>query len=190
MQKCWILALFTELVRGVSLDRSPLGQMGDELRPRRMADFDELMPDEINADIYSLYRHVQGVLMPFIEVRMSAGTRVMSPDLGCQGLAADADLMVGTTLIEIKAVVGRRTRAGVPRYGLDARMLYQLVSYALLANCAGYEVDEIAIFNARYAHLESWHLATLLSELAGHSVTTKDIAAKFRAFIGTKYGKV
>lgn len=188
MRRCWVLALFTELVRGVPFGRSPLGRLVTGTSARVWGDFSEVMPDEVGGDIQSLYLHVQGTLMPFIEARTYKGAEVMGPNLGFPYLAADADLIVGTTLVEVKAVVGRRTRTGAPRYGLDARLLYQVVGYALLGVIAGHKIDEVAIFNARYAHLQTWYLTPLLSELAGRPICAEGFAMQFRSFIEEKYG--
>lgn len=187
VRRCWVLALFTELVRGVPLDRSQLGCLVVDASARASADLAEIMPAEVDADIEALYVHVRTILMPFIAARTRPGVDVLGPSLGFHNLAADADLIVGATLIEIKAVVGRRSRDGIPRYGLDARLLYQVVSYALLSIISGHRIDEVAIFNARYGHLYRWSLKSLLSELAGRPMPAEVAARKFRSFIEASY---
>lgn len=71
---------------------------------------------------------------------------------------ADADLIAGTTLVEIKAV---RTRA------LTLRTLRQLIVYALLDFDDQYALTHAALLSARYAQLVTWDLRELLDQAGG-----------------------
>lgn len=68
---------------------------------------------------------------------------------------ADGDLIIGSTLVEIKAINPRDLRL---------RDLQQVVCYALLDTDDKYELSSIAILSARYGVLVTWQLDELLHE--------------------------
>jgi hypothetical protein len=183
---CWVLALLTELGRGVPLSRSPLRHYN---HPSYIENWSCIpIPSPVVDDLRALHERAKATLLPFVETRGAAGSALMlGPDLGYAALAADADLIVGTTLIEIKAVAGKRYPNRSRRWGLDARRLYQLVGYALLALVHGDTVDEVVLFNARYNHLHSWPLGQLFSELAGREIRPAIIAKQFEEFLRCHY---
>ncbi|MBV5247032.1 hypothetical protein KUF57_26250 [Mycolicibacterium sp. PAM1] len=176
LRSCWSLALLVELVRGVEFKRSALFGIGEK---PILADLLGVMPAPAVADLQSLERAFREHLVPLVLARdgeLAAGPAFSSL------LPGDADLIKGRTLIEIKAMVHRRNRDGTPRYSVDARMLYQVLAYALLSQ-ERFSVDEVVIFNARYAHVYSWRLSSLLAELAGSSVETHELAAELKMFL-------
>lgn len=186
----WVLALFTELTRRVPLVRSPLAELleypGYFDTKSALHAVSKDLPDVVISDLHALHMRAVEQLLPFIAERGQAGV-VLGPDLSWAGLAADADLIAGKTLIEVKAAVMGRDRSGRPRYGLGVKLLYQVVAYALLAIIHGIEIKEIALFNARYAHLYRWSLAELLSDLAGRPVNTETVATHFQKCIEANY---
>ncbi len=175
LRGCWALALLTELSRGVPLGSSPLRVVE---RPR-VEGIRALMPIVALGPLEVLLERSQRILVPFIDSR--GEDRVWEPAFS-ELLPGDGDLIAGRTLVEIKAVSGRRSRAGVPRLGLDARTLYQCVVYALLAH-AEYQVEEVAIFNPRWSHLHAWPVDSLLTVLAGKPVQAAGLAAELVAFL-------
>lgn len=176
VQGCWILALFTELYRGVPYERSAL----------RHVDLSRWgssgvcpMPEFALEDLRQLFAAADKLLIPRLSER--AGPVCVGPTFDAP-IAADADLIKGYSLVELKASVGRRSRGRTPRYGLDARTLYQVVSYGLLGQ-RGFEIKELCIFNARYSHIYSWLLSDLLKTLAGKPVSARDLADELVAFL-------
>lgn len=176
LRGCWAMALFTELARGVNFERSALAALG---RTPTRAALLGLMPAEAVGDAKLLHDSFSMTLSPFIPSR--EGQLVAGPAFSNR-LPGDADMIKGTTLIEIKAMVHRRKRDGTPRYGLDARMIYQVLAYALLGQTT-YAIDEIATFNARYSHLYSWQLNELLSELSDPGMDAVTLAAELDLFL-------
>ena len=68
---------------------------------------------------------------------------------------ADGDLIIGSTLIEIKATKSP---------DLSLRYIHQVVCYALLDTADEFQLTSIAILSARYGVLVTWHLDELLKE--------------------------
>jgi len=176
LRGCWAVALFVELVRGVQFERSALGLLGD--RPT-YSDILGVMPASAIDDLRCLERAFVDVLLPMIRSRR--GNLCTGPAFSTV-LPGDADLIKGTTLIEMKAMVHRRKRDGTPRYGLDSRLIYQILAYALLAQ-ERFAINEVVVFDARYAHVYSWPLDLLLTELAGADVRAHKLAARLRMFL-------
>jgi hypothetical protein len=171
---CWLLAYATEVSNHVG-QRSLNGVHRREQSTRIL---DELVPDAVEAELMALHAQALEVLLPFVEGRLPIRFR---PSFA-SALPATGDILAGTTLIEVKTLLSRRDRFGNPRYGLDSRMLFQVVAYGLLGH-DDFGIDRVAIFNARYGHIYSWRLHDLLSEMAGADVDTKTIAAEFKSFL-------
>jgi hypothetical protein len=74
---------------------------------------------------------------------------------------ADADLVVGSTLIEIKT--NRKLPTEIP-------FIYQLVGYLLADADDGYGITEVGWYLARYGALVTWPVSEFLEKLAGSSV--------------------
>lgn len=78
---------------------------------------------------------------------------------------ADADLIIGNTLVEIKAIKPRE---------LKLRDLQQVVAYALLDTDDKYQLSNIAILSARYGTLVTWQLDEIISEASQHQLSLKE----------------
>lgn len=74
---------------------------------------------------------------------------------------ADADLIIGNALVEIKAIKPRE---------LKLRDLQQVVCYSLLDTDDQYQLDSIAILSARYGVLVTWQLEELINKAADISL--------------------
>ena len=84
--------------------------------------------------------------------------------------AADADLIVGDVLIELKTKLGRKDDEGQRFDVLQTKDLYQVVAYALFDRSDEYGIRDVAIYSARYGHYFERRLEALLDELAGRPV--------------------
>lgn len=83
---------------------------------------------------------------------------------------ADADLISGGTLVELKTNLGTR-RPGGDRYcSLPRETLYQVLCYALFDHPDEYGITRVGVYSARYGAWHVWSLGGLLSELAGCAV--------------------
>ncbi|CAG6852092.1 hypothetical protein PICSAR132_00315 [Mycobacterium avium subsp. paratuberculosis] len=173
---CWALALFTELSRGVPFERSALRSLGSEVSTDALL---MLAPRSGIDDLARLYLSSSKTLFPYLSGRR--GTVVLGPTFGAS-IPGDADLIKGTTLVELKATVDRRRRDGTPRYSLDSRTLYQIVTYGLLGQNA-FGLNEVAIFDARYSHLQRWSISELLCSLAGERVYVAELSMELDTFL-------
>jgi len=173
-QMCWALALFTEVGRNVPAMSTPL-RVFQKVDPTTWQDFLQLMPIElVRNDLFALVKASTQILVPFFD--RCVGTTSVGVPLEAP-ISADVDRIIGRTLIEIKALSGRPRADGTRRYGIGLPLLYQVVCYALLAQ-PQYQINEIALFNARYAHLRIWRVNELLCELAGRNTTAEELAAQ------------
>jgi hypothetical protein len=99
---------------------------------------------------------------------------------GSEDLNADADLITGGMLIDVKASQGRSPRAdGTRAASLSRTDLDQLLGYALMDYSNTYALHSVAIYAARFGYLAAWPLSSLGEQLAGHPV---DIPALRREF--------
>ena len=151
---CYALALYEELARvGPTHVRSPLyglpggGTLDDLLALARPDVVDDLC--QLSWAFYDGYGEL--LRQPSVLNPTFAG----SADVG----GADADLIVGGCLIDIKATV-----RPVP---LQPRDLYQLVCYPLLDYEDAYTIDSVGIYLARQAVLMRWSLHELIGALTG-----------------------
>lgn len=99
--------------------------------------------------------------------------------VGSFDVPADADIIVGDLLLEMKTQIGPKKQDGSRYMPLNRVTLDQLLGYLLLDYTDQYQIRQIGIYQARYAHLAVWPVQTLLDELAG---TETDLAALRRGF--------
>lgn len=84
-----------------------------------------------------------------------------------QRIAAEADLIAGGLLIDIKTTLGSKNKAGLRPEALKAENMYQLLGYALLDYSNQYKIDHVGIFSARYGTLITWPLERVTSLMSG-----------------------
>jgi hypothetical protein len=176
---CWALALFTEVYRSAPVARSPLGRLDPA------ASLEELLAlpsaDEI-ADLLALAAAARRELLPALAER-GGSVRVGPKFAGSVDLAADADLIAGGLLLELKVKLGDRRSDGRRRWSLDRQTVYELLGYLLLDYENAYRVEALGVYSARYAHLAIWPLAELLDVLAGGPVDLAQARAEFRQVV-------
>ena len=109
------------------------------------------VPAEWAADVAT----VANLAMP--QLAHLTGPVIPAPVFVGSGLVggADADLIIGNTLVEIKAIKPRE---------LKLRDLQQVVCYSLLDTDDHYQLDSIAILAARYGVLVPWQLEELINK--------------------------
>lgn len=177
---CWALSLLTELARGVPPDRSPLADLD-----RRTVSDDDLLGLASSAaldQLAALREQAEAVLLPALSAR--AGRWAAGPTFeGSALMNADADLIAGGTLVEIKTVLGSMRTDGTRYATLDAQVLFQLFGYVLLDFHDEFAICELALFNARYGHVAVWDLHDLLDTVAGHPVDLPALRAEFEQFL-------
>jgi hypothetical protein len=114
------------------------------------------------------------VLIPQLAAR--PGLWALGPTFtGSELMNADADLIAGGLLIDLKTSARKHSLALVE--------LYQIIGYALLDFDDEYHIEAVGIFSARYARLTQWPLASLLRDLAGHDVSLPQTRHSFRQLL-------
>lgn len=173
LRSCVVLAWFTELFRA----GPPRSEGHPLVDPCARASVDSLLAAVPADDVRDL-----GALAVLAGDRFLPAVASWAPPLylgptfdGSAAIGgADADLIAGDVLVDVKALIGRKTSAGGRRAQLSANTVYQILGYALLDDTDRYGLRRVAFYQARYGHLASWDLVDLLSTLAGRPV---DLAA-------------
>jgi hypothetical protein len=164
---CWALALLTELFRAgrVALIIGPLGRL-DLAREVTTADLLALAPEAGRAQLAGFRRVFETALLPRLTGR--AGPWALGPVFSGSELigGADADLIAAGLLLDLKTPA---------KLSLGVTDMLQLIGYVLLDFDDQYQLAEVGLFSARYAHLTTWELRPLLTRLAGRDV---DLAAE------------
>ncbi len=169
---CWALALLTEVYR------SPMAMVNGPLREfsGRQVPGSTLLALAPSAGLSQLagFRSVfETDLLPVLALHQ--GRWHLGPTFtGSALMNADADLITGGLLLDLKTNF---------KFSLGVAVIFQVIGYALLDFDDVYRLTEVGVFSARYAHLATWDLSTLLDELAGHSVGLSAIRQEFRILL-------
>lgn len=165
---CYVAGLFDQLFRIGARPGMPL------LEVPRDASLEDLLCCLVNAacvaDLVAIVGAARLALAP-----LSASTPVVvaptfsgSADVG----SAEADLLLGSTLLEIKAR---------GRYELQQRHLHQIVSYSLLDYDDEHGIRDLAVYSARHGALVRWSMQELLDVMAGRSVDVQLLRQDLKA---------
>jgi hypothetical protein len=158
----WVLACYTELFRARRVfPGSPLSQLGKNPAPEALL---ALASDEVCGDIASLTQATRNTLLPIIEVRNPialgptfAGSRAVK--------GADADIIAGGLLIDLKASAGTQRSDGSRRCSLGKETIYQLLGYVLLDWDDSFALECVGIYAVRFDYLRLWSIDQFLAEL-------------------------
>jgi hypothetical protein len=124
--------------------------------------------DYLAADVAAVAVRCESVLEACRAETMIAGP-TFAGSLAVGG--ADADLICGTTLVEIKA----HKDSSIP-----GRDIWQLAVYALMDFDDRYGIDTVTLLSARQGTSVSWPLVGLLTELAGKPINVAELRASLR----------
>jgi hypothetical protein len=179
---CWLLALMTEIYR-VDGPRpgSPLVALG-----KNTIGADELLglaPTSAVEELRRLREVADAALLPTLQ--QHTGPWALGPDFDhLKLMRADADLVAGGLLVEVKTTLGRKRTDGSRRAVLEKAVLQQLLGYVLLDFSDEYAIREICLYSARYGYLAVWDLQQLLDELSGKPVDLVAERTAFSALLG------
>ncbi|MDF2049865.1 hypothetical protein [Arthrobacter sp. Cr_A7] len=153
---------------------------------RAGADWASLVPDLVRSDDFTVDRMLEQAddaavtelialkelaeerLIPKLTGPLSLGpTFDLSKRGPAQRIAAEADLIAGGLLIDIKTTLAPRNKAGLRPDVLKTDNVYQLLGYALLDYSNQYNIDRVGIFSARYGTLTEWPLERVTSLMSG-----------------------
>lgn len=179
---CWALALLTDLYRVGPTPGSPLMALAPRsITAEKLLD---LASPEAVEELWALRASAERVLLPALAARR--GAWAVGPTFaGSSLMNADADLIAAGLLLELKTSLGSKRRDGTRRSSLEAPTIMQLLGYVLLDFSDEFAIDAVGVYNARYAHLATWHLPELLAELAGRPVDLKEERAAFHELLST-----
>ncbi|GAA1481929.1 hypothetical protein GCM10009624_23690 [Gordonia sinesedis] len=178
---CWVLALATDVYRSGWRADNALTRMA---RTGRFATepLMALCPANGVAELTALGRVADDHFLP----QLSWPPLVLGPEFAASTLcAADADLIVGGSLIDIKTKLGRLDpKTGVRHGVISTAEIYQLVAYLLFDTGDRYGTDAIGIYSARYGCLMRWPVPAVLDTLAGHPVNVAEARAEVWRLLG------
>ena len=86
-----------------------------------------------------------------------------------QRIGAEADLVAGGLLLDIKTILAPKNTAGLRPDVLKPDTVYQLLGYALLDYSNQYTIEQLGIYSARYGTLTKWPLEYVTSLLSGRT---------------------
>ena len=158
---CWALAQFEAAYR--------TGVVPDQLRDLPSMSVDDLLgmaPEYAVRDLTTLAGMAGERLLPAIA---SAGTALTAP-VFVDGWA-DADILAGRCLIDVKATI--HPTAARPDW------FYQLLGYAWLDADDRYGIESVALYLARQGAYVEWSI-TRLARLLGAELPVAALAAEFR----------
>lgn len=180
LRASWALSLLTEVYRIGLAGGSSLAAL------RKVAAFDamhllDLASEDALRQLDSLVTLAETVLIPDL-----AGPFHIGPIFDGSGLcAADADIIAGDLLVDLKTRLGDKVkRAGGRSDTLRIQDLLQLVGYALFDRSDAYGIARVGIYSARFGRMVVWGLDEMLEKLAGRPVDLSDMRERVWAVLG------
>ncbi|MDG4793056.1 hypothetical protein [Micromonospora sp. WMMD1082] len=171
---CYALALLVELYRAASVEYSRLMRLSES---SRAADLLGLATDAEVTDLVAMRDLAAERLLSGLPP--GPVTTGMTFD-GSADLNADADLIAGGMLVDIKSGQGGKPRADGTRAASLARTdLDQLLGYTLMDYSDRYGLHTVAVYAARFGHLATWPIAELGERMAGRPIDLTRLRAEF-----------
>jgi hypothetical protein len=182
LRLAWAAALMVEVFRcGMVMPGSPLTTLPTSSPDDLLALAPAAAVDELS-DLVDLARER---LLPRVHALTNQGPTWLGPVFaGSRRMPADADVVVGHTLLELKTVLGRKTATG-RKAALDGLTLYQLLGYVLHDHDDAHEITSVALYQARYGHLAVWRLDQLLHDLADRQVDLQTLRRRWALMLET-----
>ena len=127
-------------------------------------------PPEAGADLVALRGLLESRLMSRLTPPTVFGPLFDLSKLGKgQRIAAEADLISGGLLVDVKSNLAPKTKAGDRPDVLKPEHVHQLLGYALLDYSDAYSIQNVAIYSARYGSLIDWRLVHVAETAAGRA---------------------
>lgn len=182
LRLCWAAACLTEVYR---VGRVPSGSPLAGLPASDPVSLLALAPSAALEELSELASVARESLLPHLQTLSMRGPTSLAPTFaGSRRMAADADVVTGHTLVEIKTVLGSPTATG-RRATLPVLTLYQLLGYVLHDYDDRYALTSVALYQARYGHMAKWPLDQLLHELAGAPVDLPELRRRWAVMLET-----
>jgi hypothetical protein len=181
VRTAWVLALFVEVYRSGPSAGSPLSDISTPRWRRRPNLLDIPTAAQVTAlrDITNLAEHA---FLNRLWERHT--TSVLAPEFPLSNrMNADADLLIDTTLYELKTNLGQRRQDGTRVCELALATLLQVLGYVLHDADDQHHIDTVGIYQARYGYLAKWPVDSLVAELAGHPLHLGDLRSEWSDLI-------
>lgn len=179
LQACWALAVLTEGWRSLqALLRSKLFEaiaVGEYLLDAAL----QLAPEDGLRQLRELREVANERLYPHLGQPVHIGPNFSTGHL----LKADADLIAGGALIDLKATLGRANRAGARADTVSPLTVRQILGYALLDYDDEYNITDVGRYSARYGNLTTVPASEALELAAGEPVSIARERAKLEMIL-------
>lgn len=167
---CYVLALYEEVFRSPYGIDSPLGQRGIDASLEELV---ALCSDGVANDLMklgNLFRESHGYLLGQVPA-------ILNPNFGASRMlgGADADLIVGHRLIDIK------TTKVKPAPG--RQYLWQLAGYVLSDLENEFEIAEVGFYFSRHGRSITWSVEEFFNHLAGKKVNIEKMRRHFEVLL-------
>jgi hypothetical protein len=164
----WGLGLLTEVHRAF-LPGAPINKIVATQAPVKetLLAVASLMPEDAIDQLLELREVADEHFLPYLPRPLD-----LNPEFfAAKTCAADADVLAGGTLIDIKVQLGALDKAtGTRTDALQSSSVQQLIGYALFDTYNANSIERIGIYSARYGNLTTWPLHEALEKLAGKRV--------------------
>lgn len=162
---CYVLALYEQCARGNLNVKWPIAAKGTEASLQTLT---RMCRPEIAEDLASLSRvFLQSASLPFWDRKPI----LLNPRFEASGsLGADADIIVGETLLDLKTTDKARP---------DRQTIWQLLGYVLSDTHDEYSIRRVGFYYARYGTTLIWELDALIELLAGRPILIEDARDAF-----------
>ena len=155
---CWALALCVDVYRRGLRSGSALDRLAGR-KAITLKDMLALAPERGIREISEMFELSRERLLPRLVPPVTVGPE-FDLSLWCN---ADADVIAGGTLVDLKTHLGsKHPRTGVRSSSLPRIELYQVISYALFDRSDRYRIASVGVYAARYGALVTWPLQELL----------------------------
>ncbi len=170
---CWAFALFVEVYRTGPMPGTPLVDHLLGTATPTATDLLNLAPVAATQEIVALLQIARVQLLQPL-ARRPAPWFVGPEFTGSTVMPADTDLIAGGMLVEVKTSAGAKRQDGTRRPELPGQTVRQILGYVLHDTDDTYQLDALAIYDARRGTLIQWPLQALLDRLAGRHVDLAD----------------
>jgi hypothetical protein len=168
----YLLALFTDVYRSGAV--WPGSLLSQATKRTKVGELLAMVPAGGVEDLQAMLVLARTALVPAILAR--GEPLHLGPVFdGSSLVSADADIIAGGLLLDVKTTVGTKRSDGSRYDGLERKTLYQLLGYVLFDFSDTYVITDIGLYAARYGRLTTWPMADVLAELTDDGATLSEL---------------
>lgn len=169
VRTCWVLAWFVERYRSGGPISETLTTYLRSTDSRSADDLLALVTEDAVAEVSAIVSLAVQRLLPALASE-PAPWFVGPSFTASTWIDADADLIAGHTLVELKTNLGTRGRNGARSSSLTMVTMRQLLGYVLHDVDDRYRLDTVALYDGRYGAVTVWPLTEMLAQVAGRPI--------------------